>query len=739
MRNSKFNTPVIGSVSLTGHQCFPSTTPTLDLDKLTFVYGPNGSGKSTLIREMRRDPVFGDDGCAELRTFDQSFIRDLLNPEHKFEGVLRIVDGPEGVSERLRELNGPDGEIERVQLQLTRLNTSLSNVKEAARVEEESFQNICWEAKKEIPAIIGEIGLKQGFGRKQKLADKIKERFLSANAPTLENTKPFDAIEVELRELGHAGQPQLQPLPVQPEFVVIDEATKSLFRRELVPNCDNELANLIEAVGNADWVKQGIEHFKESDPGCPFCQQQIPKQLANKIRTLFSAEYDTAVRQIEKLRHELTTYHANLRTFAKQLGEFPERIVADLKSKVEEHSKYALAVAERANTKLQDMSSAYPLDDIEEPVAISDAYENAAVQVGRINADRQNLKEAHARIATEIFDRFVAEKLSQVWSEYRKKSMGSDRAQKSLEKKVADAQDSLQALEVEEKELGKAISSTRHVMEEVNSTLEALGFSNFHLAEFGEDDSYYKVVRSGGALAGPTLSEGEKTLVSFLYFFHSVVAAAEDKTESVPLVVAIDDPISSLDSGTLFAISLLCRRLVDLCENYQSRLCQILLLTHNAYFFQEVTFQQLGKTDSQDRLYYTFRKEEGSVTRAIPHSKNPIVSTYEQLWSDLKEDRERGRMSASAQNTMRRILETYFGALGGFQEDLLQKMDPSEQLAARSLLAWINDGSHNIPWEIDYAPTAVDAEQYHQAFRKVFEIEGQLGHYQKMMNKGGTI
>lgn len=734
MRNSKFNTPAISSFSLEGHQCFPSTTPTLALDKLTFVYGPNGSGKSTLIREMRRDSVF-EDGSAELRTFDQSFIRDLLNPEHKFEGVLRIVDGPEGVSERLRELNGPGGEIDKAQLQLARLNTTLSNIKESVRVEEESFQSVCWEAKKEVPPIIGEIGLKQGLGRKQKLASKIKEKFLSEEPPTLGNTKNFSAIEVELRELGDAGQPQLPPLPEQPDFVAIDEDIKGLFRKELVPNTDNDLAKLIEAVGNADWVKQGIEHFQQSEPHCPFCQQRVPKQLADKIRTLFSAEYDTAVGQIEKLRHDLTEYRADLQTFVEQLGVYPERIVADLKVEIDEQSKYALAVVEKTNAKLKDMSTSYPLEDIERPAAIPSAYKDAAAQVRRINADRQDLEKAHVRIATEIFDRFAAEKLSSVWTEYRKKSLGSAKAQKSLEEKVTDAQDRLKTLEDEAKELGEKISSTRHVMEEVNSTLEALGFSNFHLAEFGESDSYYKVIRSGGDLAGPTLSEGEKTLVSFLYFFHSVVAAAEDKAESVPLVVAIDDPISSLDSGTLFAISLLCRRLIDLCENYRSRLCQILFLTHNAYFFQEVTFQQLGKTDAQDRLYYTFRKEDGSTTRAISHKKNPIVSTYEQLWSDLKEDRENGRMSVSAQNTMRRILETYFGALGGFQEDLLQKMAPSEQLAARNLLAWINDGSHNIPWEIDYAPTAVDAEQYHQAFRKVFEIEGQLGHYQKMMDQ----
>lgn len=734
MRNSTFDTPAIRHLSLDGHQCFPSTAPPLELDRLTFVYGPNGSGKSTLIREMKKDSVF-DNGSAELRTFDQSYIRDLLNPEHKFDGVLRIVDGPEGVSERLQELNGPNGEIERAQSQLARLNGSLSNRINDVRAEEESFQNICWEAKKEVPATVSEFGLKRGVGRKQKLAEKVTERFFSEEIPTLGNTKPFSVIEVELQELGSPGQPQLTPLPAQPDPVAIDDNIKTLFCRELVPDNSNDLARLIEVVGNANWVKQGIEHFNESDPSCPFCQQQISEQLANQIRALFSGEYDSAVGQIENLRHDMTAYRTNLKKFVEQLEDFPEHVVAELKLRIDEQSKYALAVAERAEAKLKNMAIAYPLEDLCEPAAISDAYEDALTRVERINTDRRNLRDAHARIAADVFDRFVAEKISAIWTEHRKKIENAEKGRKNLEKKILDARTELETLQNEAKELEEQISSTRHVMEEVNGTLEALGFSTFHLAEFGEDDSYYKVVRSGGDLAGPTLSEGEKTLVSFLYFFHSVVATAEDKARSVPLVVAIDDPISSLDSATLFAISLLCRDLVSICKDHQSRLCQILLLTHNAYFFQEVTFQQLGKTDSKDRLYYTFRKEDGAITQAIAHRENPITSTYEQLWKDLKDDRAHGRMSASAQNTMRRILETYFGALGGFQDDLLPKMAPSEQLAARSLLAWINDGSHNIPWEIDYAPTAVDAEQYHQVFRKIFEIEGQLGHYKKMMGR----
>lgn len=121
------------------------------------------------------------------------------------------------------------------------------------------------------------------------------------------------------------------------------------------------------------------------------------------------------------------------------------------------------------------------------------------------------------------------------------------------------------------------------------------------------------------------------------------------------------------------------------------------------------------------------------MTSAIKHDSNPIVSAYEQLWAELRDDRSAGRMSVHTQNTMRRILETYFGSIGGFGTDVLSRLDHAEKLPARSLLSWINDGSHNIPWSADYSPTAVDQEFYHRVFRRIFEVEGQEGHYDKMM------
>ncbi|WP_270451902.1 AAA family ATPase, partial [Kocuria marina] len=58
------------------------------------------------------------------------------------------------------------------------------------------------------------------------------------------------------------------------------------------------------------------------------------------------------------------------------------------------------------------------------------------------------------------------------------------------------------------------------------------------------------------------LSEGERTFITFLYYFHSLSGVKQDN-ESDKVVAIIDDPISSLDGDIMFVVSALTRMLVD--------------------------------------------------------------------------------------------------------------------------------------------------------------------------------
>lgn len=113
--------------------------------------------------------------------------------------------------------------------------------------------------------------------------------------------------------------------------------------------------------------------------------------------------------------------------------------------------------------------------------------------------------------------------------------------------------------------------------------------------------------------------------------------------------------------------------------------------------------------------------------------ENPISSSYELLWKELQEvDRNSG---VTIQNVMRRIIENYFKILGKYKDEtLIEKFpDYESREICRSLLSWINDGSHCMPDDL-YVETVDDSlERYKEVFKKIFEYTNHIEHYNMMM------
>jgi wobble nucleotide-excising tRNase len=120
--------------------------------------------------------------------------------------------------------------------------------------------------------------------------------------------------------------------------------------------------------------------------------------------------------------------------------------------------------------------------------------------------------------------------------------------------------------------------------------------------------------------------------------------------------------------------------------------------------------------------------------------KNPIQTAYATLWEQVKRSSE-DPSSASViglQNILRRILETYFNLMGGIDNTaIIDKFSGDDQLICRALFSWVNAGSHSIFDDLDYSSSPTTIESNLRVFKRVFELQGQLGHYAMMM--GETI
>ena len=88
------------------------------------------------------------------------------------------------------------------------------------------------------------------------------------------------------------------------------------------------------------------------------------------------------------------------------------------------------------------------------------------------------------------------------------------------------------------------------------------------------------------------------------------------------------------------------------------------------------------------------------------------------------------------QNTMRRIIENYFKILGKYvDDDLIDQFDnPQEKEICRSLICWINEGSHTIPDDLFVELQDTTIENYFKVFKSIFKETGHIEHYNMMMN-----
>lgn len=286
--------------------------------------------------------------------------------------------------------------------------------------------------------------------------------------------------------------------------------------------------------------------------------------------------------------------------------------------------------------------------------------------------------------------------------------------------------------------MSKNVTSIQPTINEINRLLKSYGFLNFEIVPIAED-GFYQIQRENGTIAETTLSEGEVTFITFLYYLQLAKGGISEDSVNDERVLVIDDPISSLDSNVLFVVSTLIKEIIKEIKLGTGNIKQIILLTHNVYFHKEVSFID-GRTNKCSKTnFWILRKNDSATTLQSFLMENPIQSSYELLWKEMKI--EGLSSSLTIQNIMRRIIENYFKLLGKYgDDDLIRKFaTKEEQEICKSLISWINDGSHSINDDLYVELQDRTIDTYKKVFKDIFILTNHEGHYNMMMNINETL
>lgn len=345
----------------------------------------------------------------------------------------------------------------------------------------------------------------------------------------------------------------------------------------------------------------------------------------------------------------------------------------------------------------------------------------------------QNLTTEKQDLTNQVW-KYLINELDSDLNSYIKNRTTLDNTIAGMNSSLAKKRELLHTLNAQIQEHEKRSTSTIPTVNEINELLLSFGFTSFIISPV-DDYGHYRICRANGDDASRSLSEGEKTFITFLYFYSLIKGSHSSSGITENRIVVFDDPISSLDSDILYIVSSLIKRVFD---NVRSNglIKQVFVLTHNVYFHKEITFNNKRNQILNEETFWMVKKtSNGSTIEKC--SENPVRSAYELLWSDI---RTNNQSSLTIQNTLRRILENYFTMWGGMSKDAICDLfEGNEKLICQSLFAWVNDGSHSIHDDLYINHGQQTNDSYLAVFKEIFNRSGQLGHYQMMTGSSTDV
>lgn len=711
-----------------------------EFKKVNFFYGANGSGKTT-ISNFIYEPSNARFPDCQLKWQNDIELKSLVyNKEFRdrnfgnatIAGVFTLGQATKEEAELIEEKRKELKELKEKGIQQKEVLDK--QIKKRDDLEDD-FREEVWTTiyKKH------EVNFKEAFKgvmQKKPFLVRLLDEFEN-------NTSDLKTIE----ELKERAETILGETPIKiPEIPTIDFARlleieqEDIWSKKIIGKSDVEIAKLIQRLNINDWVNEGKKHLQENET-CPFCQEEtITQSFRSQLESYFDETFISDTKKTKDLNDDYVRIFENIINELLQI-ESTEKINKKTKLDLDKFSSLLKTLnsqfvtnKELLNSKLKEPSRSIELISTKEQLEeIEKLITTANALIKKHNDIVDNYATERNKLVNEIWKFIIEDNRTRI-EYFVKHKNGLQKGIDNIAKKVTELRDEYKKLDKEIKELTKNVTSIQPSVDEINQTLKSFGFQNFEIVPSKIGTNQYQIQRADGELAESTLSEGEITFITFLYFLQLVKGSTNEAEITDERILVIDDPISSLDSNVLFVVSSLLKEITKKIRNNQGNIKQLILLTHNVYFHKEVSFINGRTKECNETNFWILRKIDNVSYLQDFELVNPIQNSYELLWRELKnKDNNSG---ITIQNTMRRIIENYFKILGKYgDDDLIDKFDnPQEKEICRSLICWINEGSHTIPDDLFVELQDNTIENYFKVFKSVFKETGHLEHYNMMMN-----
>lgn len=713
--------------------------------KVNLIYGLNGTGKSTISnilfdieRGKRTNGVtieyengVSNEKSYKLIVYNQQFVQESFYESTEIKGIFSLSKNNAEAQSNIEKAKKEKVKLEELKTIKKKEESDCLTIIQNKR---SNFQNELWKIKTDYsgfgqPMDYCLSGLK---GDKSKLFD----HFISISKSLDPPKRSIDEIKKDASELQRSDAQVLFEIPlIKFDFTEIE--TNAILSKVIVGNKNSSVAGLIKELNNSDWVRQGKNYLNSAQVNkkqkCPFCQQEtITIDFIKEIESFFSEEYEKDLLLIKSLLKQYSSQSTQI-SRSKAFDEYI--ILQPIKNEYELTFNTLLSVVKRNIKEIEKK-----LEKPSLPIAIEvtkDIIRKLNEIIGKANLlikiYNEKLKQkdiALAELKTEFWNVIRWQYDSSLFSYVQSEQSNL----KQLEKISKEINDIEEGLNHQERIILENQSKTINIEDAINNINEALldmGIADFKIEKYS--DSLYKLSREGQTGdVFRSLSEGEKMIISLLYFIERCKGKeSKDDIESKKIVV-IDDPISSLSHIYVYNVGrLLLQEFTDANPNNKNttKYDQVFLLTHSLYFFYEMAItKRKDKEDGYNQKLFRIQKnQQGSHIFEMKYSE--IQNDYHAYWMIVKDSSAHPALIA---NCMRNIIEYFFSFV---EKKELNNVFNEKELQVhrfRAFNRYINRESHSIGQNI-FDIKEFNYEDFKEAFKLVFKLTGYEDHYKRMI------
>ena len=632
---------MINKITISGVASYKNEA-TLETDKnINLIYGINGSGKSTFSEYLRKrtdaeytecsiEPVINDDE-EEIFVYNENYVEEVFYNSDYQRGVFSL--SKENVDAH-KKIDSANTILQKLYIENQKLKDEKKTEELAYKSTKSRYIDLIWKIKTLYTG--GDRVLDFCFtglkGSKETLFHHVISVKLLPNAPT----EDIDQIKKEIIQLN---QYKGTVIPKIPEFNFIAQSIENqhLFEEVITGNPNSRVAKLIDKLHNSDWVKAGLE--LDSPEICPFCQRPYGNDnIISELKSYFNKDYENALDEIKIMRDRYKRAFEQLPVidifsqidFLSDLKKDYNNTCTLLKNTIESNIR-------KIDEKYKNPSVIIKLDSTVE-------YLNKINEI--INSANEAIDIFNKKILS--VDIEIEELKQRFWSkiryDYNQSIIEFNNQTKDFDKKTNKINEQVKSLTSQIEKQRKIIATEQNniinidaSISHINGMLVDMGITDFKIDKYGEDGLYRIIRGDDDTPVFKTLSEGERTIISILYFLEACQGVLNKELSPKKRIIVIDDPISSLSNLYIFNIGRILRSILypkykkDAVSKtgytIEPKFEQVFILTHSLYFFYEMTEMDENKRHTSQALFRISKSETGSKIQNMHYEH--IQSDYQ--------------------------------------------------------------------------------------------------------------